>query len=135
MSEQFNETWPVIAKRWADGEIVWSAEMGGIGPGYEQCIQTLIFEILCAWDPTKAMPEPVKAVYPPEYKQISDKVATELDKTFHFSGAQVGQAEAVAYQFIKYGYSEMMNKLPKDRLIQVSKNFPGVVVTQPEVTT
>ena len=33
-------------RRWDAGEGVWSIEMGGIGPGYEQCIQITAAEIL-----------------------------------------------------------------------------------------
>src|SRR3990172_3354015 len=33
-------------KRWDEGRGVWSIEMGGLGPGYEQCIHITCAEIL-----------------------------------------------------------------------------------------
>lgn len=122
---EFNKSNQEIIKAWSDGEVVWSAELGGIGPQYEYCIQYLLFEIFSAWDPLKPMPHTEDESYPEEYSKLADKVAQDLDKSFHFSGAQVGQAKATAFQFIKYGYSHMMNKLSEDRLIQVSNNFLG----------
>lgn len=35
----------VLAK-WDAGEAIWSVQLGGIGPGYEQTIQVLIMELL-----------------------------------------------------------------------------------------
>jgi hypothetical protein len=33
-------------RRWDEGRSVWSIEMGGLGPGYEQCIHVTAAEIL-----------------------------------------------------------------------------------------
>src|SRR3990172_708722 len=33
-------------RRWDADQTVWSIEMGGLGPGYEQCIQITVAEIL-----------------------------------------------------------------------------------------
>ena len=33
-------------RRWDAGGICWSIEMGGLGPGYEQCIQITVAEVL-----------------------------------------------------------------------------------------
>lgn len=122
--KQFTETWQEVVEKWKKGEIVSSAELGGIGPGYEQAIQVLLFEIMARWE-NKPVPAPKGEVYPAEYDQHVDRVVGELNKIHGFSGAQVGVAKATAYQFMHYGYAEMMNKLPIERHILVSKNFPS----------
>jgi hypothetical protein len=115
-------TWQEAAKRWQEGQTVFSAELGGISPGYEQCIQILLFEILARWK--GEVPPPNGEAYPGIYNDHVKAVAKELDPKLGFSGAQVGVAKATAYQFMHYGYRYMMEKLPTDRLIQVSKDFP-----------
>jgi hypothetical protein len=72
------------------------------------------------------MPEPNGENYPIEYEEFSEKIIGELDKQYRFSGSQVGAAKGTAYQFIKFGYSEMMNKLESDRHLLISKSDFGV---------
>jgi hypothetical protein len=122
--EQHAETNAEIIEKWNGGGICWSVELGGLGPGYEQCIQMLLFEILTKWG-DKPMPKDDGENYPKEYEDLANETASTMDKELGFSGARVGAAKATAYQFIKYGYAAQMAKAPKDRLIQVSKNFPG----------
>lgn len=123
---KFEETWQQVAKNWDAGKTVWSAELGGIGPGYEQAIQELVFGILSKWPKDKILSATASGEsYPKEYDTFVDKVAHDLDKKVGgFSGAQVGTAKATAFQFIAFGYAFMMNKCEKGRLIQVSK-LPG----------
>jgi hypothetical protein len=115
-------------KNWKDGKTVWSAELGGIGPGYEQAIQVLLWEIVSRWDQGEVKDN--EKSYPENYNKHVDGVTNELDKIFGFSGAQVGVAKATAYQFLKYGYSEMMNKLPDERWIQVDRHIPNLEAQQ-----
>lgn len=117
--------WQREAAKWSKGEIVWSAELGGMGPGYEQAIQCLLWEILVRWKGDA--PEVVKGAkeYPPAYSVFVDTVVSGL-KDFGFSGAQVGAAKATAFQFMVYGYDHMMAKLPEDRKIMVSRDFPSL---------
>jgi hypothetical protein len=37
--------------RWDAGDIVWTVSMSGMGPGYEQAIHVLVFEIIRDNDP------------------------------------------------------------------------------------
>lgn len=39
------ETARELVSQWDSGETIWSIEMGGLGPGYEQAIQILAVEI------------------------------------------------------------------------------------------
>ena len=111
---------------WDRGEPIWSVEMGGIGPGYEQAIQVLIVEIMRD-ELDKPLPEPGAA------NGWADATISRLDKEFGFSGAQVGAARSVAYQFLRYGYGKHLGNAKKqgieDRLILVNKNFPVLPVS------
>lgn len=122
-----NKTWKEAAKDWSNGLNVWSAELGGIGPGYEQAIQVLLWEILSQWDKEDLKYDESMKKYPEEYSEFVDKVTSDLDKNYGFSGAQVGAAKMTAFQFMVYGYENMMNKLDDNRWILVSKNFLGNV--------
>lgn len=121
--QKLKETWQQATRKWKAGKTVWSAELGGIGPGYEQCIQILLWEILHTWG-RKRLPKDDGNSFPGVYSKHVDGLANRLSKVYGFSGAQVGAAKTTAYQFMKYGYSEQMAKLPGDRWIQVSRNFP-----------
>ncbi|KKM07558.1 hypothetical protein LCGC14_1732710 [marine sediment metagenome] len=104
-------------KKWDNKKTVWSVEMGGLGPGYEQCIQVMIFE-MCK--------ETIgKALTPKEFEKAVEPVITKLDKRFGgFSGAQVGAAKQVAFKFLTKGYDECLNdKAITDRKIQVESNW------------
>lgn len=117
------QTWQEAAEAWREGGSVWSAELGGIGPGYEQAIQVLLFEILARWEGDP--PISTGKAYDQRYASHVDKVVHDLDKECGgFSGAQVGAAKATAFQFMVYGYKHMMDKLSEDRKILVGKSFP-----------
>lgn len=121
--EKITKTWQEAVKDWNENHPVWSAELGGIGPAYEQAIQVLLFEIMTKWG-DKPLPPPEGDNYPIEYTKHVDEIVHELDERCGFSGAQVGIAKGTAWQFMKYGYAHMMNKLEPDRHILVSKRFP-----------
>lgn len=115
---------------WDRGEPVWTCEMGGIGPGYEQCIQIMGFEMLRAmlshpadWDKVsgeegrdawRAYRDEIEAV--PEVKSIVERLGP--------SGAQFGAAMNIAAVFAMNGYAKGMEKVPEDRRILISKSFP-----------
>jgi len=101
--------------KWNNKESVWSVEMGGLGPGYEQCIQVMVFEMckVCI----------DKEVTPDNFETMTEPVISELNNRFGggFSGAQVGAARQVAYKFLTKGYNECLHdEAIQDRKIQVS---------------
>jgi hypothetical protein len=115
--------------KWDAGEPVWTCEMGGMGPGYEQCIQLMVFEMLRAmvanppdsWpalegesgrDAWQAYRDAIEAI--PSVKEIIQKLGP--------SGAQFGAAMSLASRFAMRGYEDA--GIPEDRKIVVSKNFP-----------
>lgn len=117
----FKESIQEVVKKWKAGELVWSADLGGIGPGYEQAIQVLLFEI-CAEQGDKPLIIGEMKKYPSEYEALVDRKVGEL-RAWGFSGAQVDQARSTAFQFLTIGYSEIMNKLPDDRRIMVDDSL------------
>lgn len=44
--QTYGKTVEDVLRRWDEGSSVWSVEMGGLGPGYEQCIQVLAMELI-----------------------------------------------------------------------------------------
>lgn len=115
-------------RRWDDGKTVWSVEMGGLGPGYEQCIQITAAEILrhmidkqydaTAWEGSEQWGKDRDAIQ--EYGFANERIS-ELG----LSGAQWGAAVNLAAQLYRNGPRQIMNdERVKDRKIQVQRTFP-----------
>lgn len=116
-------------RRWDSGETCWTLEMGGLGPGYEQCIHITAAEILrwliendcdaAAWENGerwKADREKLQAA------MFKNKAVDALG----LSGAQYGAAVSIAASLYSRGPREVMrDERTKDRHIQVRKHFPG----------
>lgn len=114
--------------RWKSGETVWSIEMGGLGPGYEQAIQIDIFETLAEF----LGPEKRTLLMTSEEKELNahlDDALSPVSKrcSLGLSGAQAGAIKYIVYQFVKFGYIETLEKAGEDRRILVERNFPCVV--------
>lgn len=115
-------------RRWDLGDSIWSVEMGGLGPGYEQAIQILAIEIVRD-NIDKPLPEG-------EFGDWGDATVSRIDQfdektgTYGcggFSGAQVGAAKNLAYHWLRDGPKKVHeDPMLKDRLIQVSKFWPRV---------
>lgn len=128
--KKFTETNAEVIAKWKNFEPVWTAELGGIGPGYEQAIQDILWSIFATWDGPNYAGEELKN-FPEAYEKFVDEVVTNLDKEYGFSGSQVGAARHTAFQFIRYGYAEMMNKLDDDRKIMITR--PKLLIVCPLV--
>jgi hypothetical protein len=116
---------------WDRGEPVWSCDMGGMGPGYEQCIQLMGFEMLRAM--VASPPENWEVLTGPDgrdaWSEYKDKIEAvpgvkAAIESLQPSGAQFGAAMNIASVFARNGYSGGVEKIPEERRIQVSKNFP-----------
>lgn len=116
-------------KRWDEGRGVWSIEMGGLGPGYEQAIQVTAAEILRHL---------LEAKYDSAAWSNKDKWATDREKieengfanpkikAMGLSGAQWGAAISLATALYAQGPRQIMNDPKiKDRKIQVQRTFPA----------
>ena len=113
--------------RWDAGESVFTAEMGGMGPGYEQVIHIMAFEIireLLTREPidwSRATEEHRR-----EWRAFTDSVeAAVLPKVAGLgsSGAQWGAAQNLAFRTVRIGWAKALDEIP-DRLIQVSRDWP-----------
>lgn len=115
-------------ERWDAGKGVWSIEMGGLGPGYEQCIHITMAEILRhliakSYDWSKWEDKD-------EWKRVSDEIEAvgfenPVIKQLGLSGAQWGAAMNLATMFYRRGPRAVMkDKRVKDRHIQVCRDFP-----------
>lgn len=116
-------------KRWDDGQGVWSIETGGLGPGYEQCIQITAAELLRfilgkAYD-VAGLEGDTKA-----WEKISDECRKAMFEVpaisdLGLSGAQYGAAYNLAWQLYRRGPAVcFMDEEVQDRKIQVRKRFP-----------
>jgi hypothetical protein len=111
-------------RRWDEGKTVWSIEMGGLGPGYEQAIQITTAEVV------RHLIE--KQYDFDKWKEdgLSDKIwewgmTNPIIKDLGLSGAQWGAAVNLAAMIYKQGpVAVMQDERVKDRHIQVSKVFP-----------
>lgn len=123
-----------LLAKWDAGEPVWTCEMGGMGPGYEQCIQLMAFEMFRA----------ILASPPKEWKALEGEKGHEAWRRYRDSieetpavksaisqlgpsGAQVGAAMGLACRFAEKGYENA--GIPEDRKILVSKHFPALAAT------
>lgn len=115
-------------KRWDDGGSVWSIEMGGLGPGYEQCIHITTAEILrhmlaSQYDAEKWED---RETWERDRKEIEAVgFANARIEALGLSGAQWGAAMNLALRFYRDGPRAVMtDKRVKDRHIQVQRTFP-----------
>lgn len=115
-------------KRWDEGRSVWSIEMGGLGPGYEQCIHIAAAEILrfllikqydtATWEDHAQLLHDHDEVRAMSYENPTIKALS-------LSGAQFGAASNLAYMLYRKGPRAVMtDERVKDRHIQVQRTFP-----------
>lgn len=131
--------YPVTAldalEKWDKGKSVFTISMGGLGPGYEQCIHIVAFELIRAHGKDIAgLIRTNPAGKKKGTEHAADLANSRFDKTIHkiekkfklgLSGAQAGAAKNLAWITMERGWRETITDLKvKDRLIQVSKKFP-----------
>lgn len=110
-------------RRWDGGGTIWTIDMGGMGPGYEQAIQTLAIEIV-----RDEIDKPLPQQAPHDW---GDTTVSRIDAFCGgFSGAQVGAAKQLAWSWLKIGPAAVQSKPElQDRKIQASNFWPRVPPT------
>lgn len=115
-------------RQWDAGDLVWTIEMGGMGPGYEQCIQITTAEMLrwfienksdvSFWEDEEKWGEE---------RDLLDRniLKKEIIKDLGLSGAQYGAALSLASTLYMRGTGALNDVEVKDRRIQASKCFPS----------
>lgn len=111
-------------RRWDGGGTIWSIEMGGMGPGYEQAIQVLAIEIVRDLIDHQ-LPQADQSWGDATVKRIDQKQPDGSYSCGGFSGAQVGAAKSLALAWLTDGPAALLKKVP-DRHIQVSAFWPRV---------
>jgi len=112
-------------QRWDHGDQVWTVEMGGIGPGYEQCIQVGMIELLRR---LIGIELPKKSE---DWNEFLDAHLDDVLKEFDLglSGSQAGAIKQLACKFASQGWAS--TEKVQDRMILISKNWPGVKKDEP----
>lgn len=108
-------------RKWDKGFTVWSVEMGGLGPSYEQCIQILTMEIIRRV--LKHRPTDQDG-----WNNAKDAAVVATSEN-SYSGTQVGVAYNLAFMLLTRGWDEVL-RLSNDRLIQICRQFPTAPVTE-----
>ena len=121
----FGNSKPDTAKeaieRWDSGGNLWTVEMGGMGPGYEQAIQIAVIEVcrLLVDKPLPATDEELNK----QYDDAIHAVCQEFE--LGLSGAQAQVIKSLAYHYIRDGWKKTVDGFEKDRHIQCSNHWPG----------
>ena len=116
-------------RRWDAGETVWTIEMGGLGPGYEQCIHVTCAEALrfmlaenmdsSKWDDG--------AWRDTDSARVDSHLWSNpaVEALGGITGAQAGAAKNLACMLYRHGpVGVMRDERVKDRHIQVCRRFP-----------
>ena len=110
-------------RQWDANETIWTVEMGGMGPGYEQAIQTAAIELIRD-NLDKPLPEDGDKE---AWRSWGDSTLNRIDDQLGgLTGAMWGAARNLAARILKFGPKKVLEDLPKDRMIQASKNWPRV---------
>ncbi len=118
---------------WDAGKSIWTIEMGGIGPGYEQAIQILMVEIIRD-EIDKPLPTDKN------WRTWGDATVKRIDYQLPdgkwscggFSGAQIGAAKQLAYSFLQAGVAATLAHVADQpgRKILASNIWPRVIPQQ-----
>jgi hypothetical protein len=107
-----------LIRQWDSGGIIWSIELGGLGPGYEQAIQAAAVELArvgkdCVGDVD-------------EFNKRADRRLAEIsDDLLGLTGAQSAVAKWLAWQWCNEGPAAISEKAKGEgRSIMVSRSFP-----------
>ncbi len=110
-------------KRWDEGKIVWSIEMGGLGPGYEQALQIAAVEVLRYFIESKFK----KMIHDQKVHDLYDQFKEhKIIKSLGLSGGQWGAAVYIARLLYSLGPIKIMtDPAYTNNKIQISKYFPN----------
>ena len=126
-NDLYPETVEDALSKWDGMETVFTIEMGGLGPGYEQAIQIGVIE-MCRLLLGEKFPEDNK-----ELNDFFDKNLSTVNRKFdlQLSGAQAGAINNLSYRYLKNGWANTIRDFKKqcpeqeDRIILVSNHWPG----------
>lgn len=122
-----------LLARWDAGESVFSIELGGLGPGYEQAIQVAAIEFARAAKDYKPLQD--KKANAKAWDAICSEALKNInDKLGGLSGSMYGAASWLAYQWCCNGgpavlyrrAEEKAKEEGRSRVIQICNTFPRI---------
>ena len=121
-----------MLRKWDSGDTIWTIEMGGFGPGYEQALQICMVEICRAAIKDPCRQDENDEQYSNRFKVLRDNVVHAIDSMCGgFSGSQVDAATQIAFRFVTDGpekafasFKEQRSDDFSDRHIMISKFWP-----------
>lgn len=132
-NDLYDVLYPKTAKEalevWDKGNNIFTIELGGFGPGYEQAIHIGVFELIRSITENKKDEKILRMEeIDSEIKdQLLDKHLFKISEKYDLglSGAQAGAIKRFTHLVLIKGWHDVVtDKKYKDRLIQVSKNWP-----------
>jgi hypothetical protein len=130
LSEQI-ETVDQLLEAWDSGDTIWSIEMGGMGPGYEQAIQIAAVEFARGCKDLTGIKNDDKESTD-RFRKTCDEVLKKIDNDLGgITGAMYGAACYLAYNWCFTGGPDALIRRYKEkgrdeRIIQVSKSLPKI---------
>lgn len=116
---------------WDDGQTIWTIELGGLGPGYEQAIQIAAVE-MARDNHSIVLPED-KEQRSIEWNRLCTATLSKHDNALGgLSGAQFGAASWLAYQWCHNGGPKALQDRAKEQnreTIMVSNSWPRAKAT------
>lgn len=113
-----------IVAAWDAGQTIWSLNLGGLGPGYDQAIQVAVIEIL-----RDHLGDPLPTEQD-ERQAWAGKTLARIDATLGLSGAQWGAAKWLAFQILRTGWQDVQRRCEEqgkgEQLQQFRRDFPAV---------
>lgn len=124
-------------ERWDTGKGVWTIRMGGMSPGYDQCINIMVAEnvrelIGLAGEGFEV--EPGATEIDPEAVKELDKRTDAAASKLGLTGAQYGVSRSLGVQLWLYGPVAVSRMYDTDRHTQASKNWPRLHLSDDDLT-
>jgi hypothetical protein len=126
LTKKQHENALALIQKWDAGETISTIEMSGLGPGYEQALQTCAVEFVrvASRQPIVLLPSVE------EWSERWDNALHRFDEALGgLSGAQVGAAKALARAFLEEGpdlSAFAKEKGITDRSMFISNHWPDV---------
>ncbi|MBU6231574.1 hypothetical protein KGP36_02805 [Patescibacteria group bacterium] len=121
-----------LLKQWDAGETIWTINLGGLGPGYDQAIQVSAIEFARAnqKDPMPRTDDP-KVDYEAWDKRCTETLHAFDEKLGGLSGAMFGAAKWLSWQWCHNGGPKHLIDRAKeqgkdDQIMQCSNIWPKV---------
>lgn len=117
-----------LLAKWDSGQSIWTIEMGGMGPGYEQAIQIAAVEM--AREGLDVPLEGPKEGHDAIWTEVCHRALKKHDEALGgLSGAMYGAAKWLSWRWVHGGgpaklIEDTEARGDRDRVMQVSKNFP-----------